>query len=76
MSPVRILGERDRPMAAAAEQAAAAIAAAEQRGAERERAVIAGVLRLRATTLRDRRALGAAEEVETLAFYVEQRGGR
>jgi hypothetical protein len=31
----------DRPLAAAAEQAAAALAAAEQRGAERERAKIA-----------------------------------
>ena len=35
-----------RPMAAAAEQAAAVIAAAEQRGAERERAVIAAGLRV------------------------------
>jgi hypothetical protein len=34
-----------RPMAAAAEQAAAALAAAEQRGAERERAAIASDLR-------------------------------
>jgi hypothetical protein len=66
----------DRPMAAAAEQAAAALAAAEQRGAERERAAIAFTLRLRAKTLRDRRALGLAEEVDALAFYVEQRGGR
>ena len=65
----------DRPMTAAAEQAAAVIAAAEQRGAERERAAIAGALRLRAKTLRSRRALGLAEEVDALAFYVEQRGG-
>jgi hypothetical protein len=34
----------DRPLAAAAEQAAAVIAAAEQRGADRERAVIAAWL--------------------------------
>ena len=34
-----------RPLAAAAEQAAAALAAAEQRGAERERAKIAAWLR-------------------------------
>jgi hypothetical protein len=66
----------DRPMSAAAEQAAAVIAAAEQRGADRERAAIAATLRLRAKTLRDRRALGLAEEVDALAFYVEQRGGR
>ena len=38
----------DRPMAAAAEQAAAVIAAAEQRGADRERAVIAAWLRAHA----------------------------
>jgi hypothetical protein len=39
----------DRPLAAAAEQAAAVIAAAEQRGAERERAAIAAeVAQLRA----------------------------
>jgi hypothetical protein len=37
-----------RPLAAAAEQAAAALAAAEQRGAERERAVIAAWLRAHA----------------------------
>jgi hypothetical protein len=36
------------PMTAAAEQAAAALAAAEQRGAERERAVIAAWLRAHA----------------------------
>lgn len=66
----------DRPMAAAAEQAAAALAAAEQRGVERERAAIAGALRLRAKTLRSRKAFGMAEEVDALAFYVEQRGGR
>jgi hypothetical protein len=39
------LESADRPMAAAAEQAAAALAAAEQRGAERERAAIAAWLR-------------------------------
>ena len=38
----------DRPMSAAAEQAAAVIAAAEQRGAERERAKIAAWLRAHA----------------------------
>jgi len=37
----------DRPMAAAAEQAAAALAAAEQRGADRERAAIVAYLRER-----------------------------
>jgi hypothetical protein len=62
-------------MTAAAEQAAAALAAAEQRGADRERAAVAGALRLRAKTLRSRKALGLAEEVDALAFYVEQRGG-
>lgn len=36
----------DRPLAAAAEQAAAVIAAAEQRGVERERAAIAADLRV------------------------------
>jgi hypothetical protein len=35
----------DRPMTAAAEQAAAALAAAEQRGADRERAAIVAYLR-------------------------------
>jgi hypothetical protein len=64
-----------RPLAAAAEQAAAVIAAAEQRGAERERAAIARALRLRAKTLRSRKVLGLAEEVDALAFYIEQRGG-
>jgi hypothetical protein len=38
----------DRPLAAAAEQAAAVIAAAEQRGADRERAVVAAWLRAHA----------------------------
>jgi hypothetical protein len=57
-------------LAVAAEQAAA-----EQRGADRERAAIAGAFRLRAKTLRSRKALGLAEEVDALAFYVEQRGG-
>jgi hypothetical protein len=38
----------DRPMATAAEQAAAALAAAEQRGADRERAVVAAWLRAHA----------------------------
>lgn len=38
----------ERPLAAAAEQAAAVIAAAEQRGAERERAAIAAWLRAHA----------------------------
>lgn len=46
----------------------------QQRGAKAERAAIACVLTGRAKTLRDRKALGAAEEVEALAFYIEQRG--
>lgn len=46
----------------------------QQRGAAAERAAIACVLTGRAKTLRDRKALGAAEEVEALAFYIEQRG--
>ncbi len=66
----------DLSMAAAAEWAEAVIAAAEQRGADRERAAIAVTLRLRAKTLRSRKALGMAEEVDALAFYVEQRGDR
>jgi hypothetical protein len=67
---------RERLAKARAEQAAAALAAAEQRGADRERAAIAATLRLRAKTLRDRRALGLADEIDALAFYAEQRGGR
>jgi len=39
------MSDPTRPLAAAAEQAAAALAAAEQRGAERERASIAAELR-------------------------------
>jgi hypothetical protein len=66
----------DRPMSTAAERNLVVIAAAEQRGAERERAAIAVTLRLRAKTLRSRKALGMAEEVDALAFYVEQRGDR
>ena len=46
----------------------------QQRGAAAERAAIAHTLKARAAVLRDRKALGAAEEVEALAFYVEQRG--
>ena len=64
-----------RPLAAAAEQAAAGLAAAWHRGAQAERAAIALVLQGRAEALRGRKALGAAEEVEALAFYVERRGG-
>lgn len=48
--------------------------AAQQRGAKAERVAIAHTLKARAAALRDRKALGAAEEVEALAFYVEQRG--
>ena len=46
----------------------------QQRGAAAERTAIAHTLKARAAVLRDRKALGAAEEVEALAFYVEQRG--
>jgi len=63
MTPVRIFGERDRPMAAAAEQAAAALAAAEQRGADRERAEIAADLRVWAEQGVDPWMVHVADEV-------------
>jgi hypothetical protein len=55
--------------------AEAALATARAEGAAAERAAIAATLTTRAAVLRDRKALGAAEEVEALAFYVTQRGG-
>lgn len=50
------------------------VSKARAEGAAAERTAIAHTLKARAKTLRDRKALGAAEEVEALAFYVEQRG--
>jgi len=53
----------DRPMSAAAEQAAAVIAAAEQRGADRERAEIAADLRVWAEQGGDPWMVHVADEV-------------
>ena len=62
------------PFCSAGCEFGASLAIERAEGAAAERAAIAHTLRARAETLRDRKALGAAEEVEALAFYVEQRG--
>ena len=78
--PWRDLREADwntRPvedaLRARAEAAEAALATARAEGAAAERAGIAATLTTRAAVLRERKALGAAEEVEALAFYITQR---
>jgi hypothetical protein len=72
---VRGAGEQHAIAIARAEAAEAALATARAEGAAAERAAIAATLTTRAAVLRERKALGAAEEVEALAFYVTQRGG-
>ena len=62
------------PFCSAGCEFGASLATERARGAAVERAAIAHTLRARAAVLRDRKALGAAEEAEALAFYVEQRG--
>ena len=65
--------ERDAAVARA-EAAEAALAAARAEGAAAERAKAAATLRFRAKVMRERKAFGIAEEVDALAFYIEQRG--
>ena len=62
------------PFCSAGCEFGASLAMERAKGAAAERAAIAHTLRARAAVLRDRKALGAAEEVAALAFYVEQRG--